>query len=135
MQRNVPERAVRPPGLDDHRRAFVASAVAIRAKLIDPDRCLVQYRIPQAQLQRVLEQGGPAAGVDRNRGVNVAVHAVAGADTYAFRAAPLEQHFRHANALMNGHAVGTSVVQEQFVDSLRTTCHVCKHSCGLLSQE
>ena len=41
----------------------------------------------------------------------------------------------HADAFVRGDAVLARVLEHIWSNSLRTTCQVCEHSCGLLSQK
>ena len=67
-------------GLDDQRRAFVAAGVAVGALPVRPDRALVQHRVPQPQLEPVLQQAVLAAGVDDHLGAHLAARAAFGLD-------------------------------------------------------
>ena len=99
VERDVPEPAVLALGLQHHRRAFVAAAVAIGAFPVGPDRALVQDRIPQAQLEPVLQERRLAAGVDDDLGTDVAARAVRVLDAHADRAVAIEQHVEDVDAL------------------------------------
>src|SRR5262245_57879528 len=63
VQRNVPEPTLAVRGLQHDCRAFVLAGVAICAFPVSPDRSLVEDRIPDPQLEFVLQNSTLAAGV------------------------------------------------------------------------
>ena len=75
VQRDVPEPAVFGRRLQDHRGPLVAPRVAIRALPVRPDRALVEHRIPQPELQPVLQERRLAARVDDDARADLALSA------------------------------------------------------------
>src|SRR5262249_43833167 len=89
--RDVPEPALLVGGLDDHGGPFVAAGVAISAAPVGPDRPLVQDRVPEAQLELVLQHRALAAGVHDHLGAHLFLRAVLALNAHADRAAAVKQ--------------------------------------------
>src|SRR5262249_46494354 len=62
--RDVPEPALFVRGLDHERRPLVPARVTVGPFPVGPDGPLVQHRVPEAQLEAVLQQRALAAGIN-----------------------------------------------------------------------
>ena len=115
MERDVPEPAVLGDGLEHHRRALVAAGVAIGALPVGPNRAFVQHRVPEPQLEPVLQHRRLAARIDDHLGPHVATPVlVVNAD--AARAIPLEEDFDDMDTVEGVDAMFARVVEHHLVE-------------------
>ena len=68
VQRDVPEPALLVGRLNDDGRPFIPADVAVRPLPIGPDGPLVQHRIPEPELEPVLQHGALPAGIHDDLG-------------------------------------------------------------------
>ena len=103
--------------LDDHRGAFVAAGVAIRAFPVGPDGAFVEHRIPDAQAQpvRISSRSGRWHRRRPWRATSLRV-AVLALDLHADGPVVLEEHVEHARAFVDVDAVLAGVVEHHLVE-------------------
>jgi hypothetical protein len=116
VKRDVPEPAVLVPGLQHHRRPFIAAGIAIGALPVGPDGALVQDRIPEAQLEPVLQHRGLSGRVDDDLGAHLAAGAARVLDAHADRSIAVEQHVEDVDSLVRIHAVLARVLEHHLVE-------------------
>ena len=114
--RDVPEPPLLVAGLNHERGAFVAAAIAVRAFPVGPDRPLVQDRVPDPQLEPVLQHRGLPAGVDHDLRKHVSIVVLLVANLHAHRTVAVEQHLENAHAFLRVDAVLAGVVEHHLVE-------------------
>ena len=103
-------------GLQHHRGPLVAAGVAIGTLPVGPDCAFVQDRIPDAELETILQHRLLSAGVDDNFRPHLAVAAGRRAYWYADRTLALEQDLEHTCGLVHVDAVFAGIVEQHLVE-------------------
>ncbi len=116
VQRDIPEPAVFALGLHDESRSLIAAGVAVGALPVGPKRRFLERWVPLAQPQPRHDQRRLAAGIDHDLGAHLALAAVLALHAHADRALTFEQHFDHARAFVDLHAMFASIVQHELIE-------------------
>ena len=116
VQRNVPEPALFAGRLDDDGRTLIATGVAIGVLPVGPDGAFVEDRVPDTQLEAVLQQSALTAGVDDHLGPHLAANSIAVLNLHSHGPRPLEQHVEHADLLVGVHAMFAAVVEHHLIE-------------------
>src|SRR5262249_59670374 len=103
--RDVPPPALLVRRLDDQRRPLVAARVAVGPLPVGPDGTLVEHRVPQPQLEAVLQHRALAAGVHDDPGPHLLLGAVLVLDADADGPVAVEEDFQHAGRLADVDAL------------------------------
>src|SRR5205085_3625270 len=83
---------------------------------IGPDGPLVEYRVPEPQLETILEQRALTAGIDNDACTHFLLGAVVLLNAYADGLVLLEKHLQDARGLVDVDALLSGILQHHHVE-------------------